>query len=196
LNQPIEDEGGFSMHQYRKALVNSCLSLKDFNYNLSMALIQSSSDPYFQNVLIADRNRTRAAEQCHQDGVIGQVITRNPDTLCIVGKTIFRCEVCKVALCKTAKDKSHKNMNCFYIWHNSVDLIIEHNKIKQAYKKCNTTQNNATRETSSEDEVVHDDKSHEGLKNSTPIGNLKTIMMKKGKPVARPAKEKSTAPVP
>jgi len=56
---------------------------------------------------------------------------------------------------------------------NSVDLIIEHNKIKQAYKKSNTTQNNATRETSSEDEVDHDDKSHEGLKNSTPIGNLK-----------------------
>jgi hypothetical protein len=43
------------------------------------------------------------------------------------------------------------------------------------YKKCNTTQNNATRETSSEDEVDNDndDKSHEGLKNSTQIGNLK-----------------------
>jgi hypothetical protein len=81
--------------------------------------------------------------------------------------------VCKVALCKTAKDKSHKKMNCFYIWHNSVDLIIEHNKIKQAYKKCNTTKNNATRETSSEDEVDDDDESHEGLKNCTLIGNLK-----------------------
>jgi len=48
LNQPIEDKGGFSMHRYRKALVNNCLSLNDFNYNLSMALIQSSSDPYFK----------------------------------------------------------------------------------------------------------------------------------------------------
>lgn len=45
LNQAIEYDIGFSMHWSRKALANNCLSLTDFNHTLSMALIQSSSDP-------------------------------------------------------------------------------------------------------------------------------------------------------
>jgi len=37
--------------------------------------------------------------------------------LCIQGKTMYSCTVCKVALCKTAKDKSHWHENCSTIWH-------------------------------------------------------------------------------
>jgi len=54
-----------SVHSYRKLLVNSCLSLKDFRYKLAMALINSSSDPYFKIVLVAQnkRNQGRQGEQ-------------------------------------------------------------------------------------------------------------------------------------
>ncbi len=98
-----------------------------------------------------------------------------------MGKPIFRCELCKVALCKTAKEKSHKNMSCFYILHNSVDLMIEHNKIKQAYKKCNATPNNATKDRSSEDEAECKDKVDEGLINCTQIENLENKEKEKSK---------------
>ncbi len=54
--------------------------------------------------------------------------------LCVSGKTMFGCSVCKVALCKTSKERSHKSDNCFIIWHKHADLIVEHNKIRQAYR--------------------------------------------------------------
>lgn len=51
--------------------------------------------------------------------------------LCVSGKTMFGC---KVALCKTSKDKLHKHQSCFMIWPNHIDLVIEHHKIRQAYR--------------------------------------------------------------
>jgi len=48
-----------------------------------MALINSSSDPYFQNVLVAHHNRTQARQ--NQEERLGPVdalgVQRNPDTL-------------------------------------------------------------------------------------------------------------------
>ncbi len=46
---------------------------------------------------------------------------------------MYCCELCNVPLCRTVKEKSHKNMSCFMIWHSQVDLIIEHHKLRQAY---------------------------------------------------------------
>jgi hypothetical protein len=54
--------------------------------------------------------------------------------LCLVGKTLFRCNVCNVSLSKTSKFKLHEYQSCYMIWHNNMDLIMEHHKIKQAYK--------------------------------------------------------------
>ena len=53
--------------------------------------------------------------------------------LCLVGKTMFHCNLCNVSLYKTLKDKSHRFQSCFMIWHNKVDLIMEHNKMKLVY---------------------------------------------------------------
>jgi hypothetical protein len=52
---------------------------------------------------------------------------------CVSGKMMFGCSICKGAPCKTLKDKSHKNENCFMILHKHVDLIKEHHKIRHAY---------------------------------------------------------------
>jgi hypothetical protein len=83
LGQPIDHETSFSMYMYRKQLVNNCLSLKDFSYNLPMALITSSTDPYFQNVLVAHTNRTQNSGRGHQTmpTVDALGVERNPDTL-------------------------------------------------------------------------------------------------------------------
>jgi hypothetical protein len=81
--------------------------------------------------------------------------------LCIRGKTIYSCSVCKVALCKTAKDKSHRHENCFTIWHKHADLIVEHHKIRAAYRqlKVNAGQNPKSDESSSDEhsEIPEDD---------------------------------------
>jgi hypothetical protein len=61
------------MHRYRKSLVNNCQTLKDLNYNLAMALIQSSLDPYFQNVLVKDHNRHRGEMVLNERSEIGAV---------------------------------------------------------------------------------------------------------------------------
>jgi len=44
--------------------------------------------------------------------------------LCVRGEMTFGCAFCKVPLCKTSKEKSHKNDNCFMIWHHHIDLIM------------------------------------------------------------------------
>jgi hypothetical protein len=186
LRQPLDYDRPFSMSGYRKSLVNNCPSLRDFNYRLAMALIDSSTDPFFQNVLVADPNRTRAAAMNDNTPHVMDIgFNRDPETLrvrlneevmpkkhryrgfttkrnlvelrltenddfqhvitkentkkthcalCVIGKTMYRCNVCKVALCKTVKDKSHRDKNCFAIWHSSVDLIVEHNRIIRAYR--------------------------------------------------------------
>jgi hypothetical protein len=188
LLQPVNLERQFSLLGYRKALVNNCPSLKDFNYKLAMALIDSASDPYFQNVLVADANRRVAAQSfltvaatlerdpvtlqeridaerwpkkhryrgfTHRKNLVELRLTENDQfhhvmekgntkkthcALCVKGKTMYKCSLCNVALCKTVKDKSHKTENCFTIWHTKLDLIIEHNKIKMAYGRCTTQQ--------------------------------------------------------
>ena len=83
LQQPLDNDISFSMSSYRNLLVNNCLSLKDFNYNQAMALINSSSDPYFKNVLVAQNNRTQARQVQQQSlGPVGALgVQRNPDTL-------------------------------------------------------------------------------------------------------------------
>jgi len=43
---------------------------------------------------------------------------------------MYRCNVCKVSLCKTPKTKSNNDKTCFTIWQSSIDLIVENNKIK------------------------------------------------------------------
>jgi hypothetical protein len=74
------------------------------------------------------------------------------------------CSVCKVALCKTAKDKSHWHENCFTIWHKHANLIIEHHKIRAAYRqlKVNAGQNPKSDESSDEhSEIPEDDNDEE-----------------------------------
>jgi hypothetical protein len=61
LNHNIDAES-FSLHLFRKSLNNHCQSLRDFNYNLAMGLIQSMSNPYFQNVLFSEANRGSSSE--------------------------------------------------------------------------------------------------------------------------------------
>jgi len=62
--------------------------LDDFNYKLAMALINSSADPYFQNMLIANPNR--AAAEAQNDVILDTRlgIARDPATLaqCIQGE--------------------------------------------------------------------------------------------------------------
>ena len=179
IRMPIDSTGQFSMYSYRKSLTNHCPTLKEFNYKLAMALINSSADPYFQNVLGANAARSRSTA-----GQVDIGFTRNPATLkdriaqevmpkkhrfrgftnranlvefrltendqfehnmvkgnrkkthcalCLKGKTMYCCELCNVPLCRTVKEKSHKNMSCFMIWHSQVDLIIGHHKLRQAY---------------------------------------------------------------
>ncbi len=53
--------------------------------------------------------------------------------LCLVSKIMFHCNLCNVSLYKTLKDKLHRFQSCFMIWHNKVDLIMEHNKMKLVY---------------------------------------------------------------
>jgi hypothetical protein len=79
LQQPVNGENSLSFHSYRKLLVNQCASLKDFNYKLAMALIQSSADPYFQNFLGANTRRTLAQNDITLDAQLG--IVRDPATL-------------------------------------------------------------------------------------------------------------------
>jgi hypothetical protein len=157
--------------------------LKDFNYKLAMALINSLADPYFQNVLIANPNRAAAKEnnEVTMDNQLG--IVQDPATLaqriqvekwpkkhCYCGFTNWRnlmalwltendefehtiskmnpkklhCALCIVhqwennvslldlqsCTLQNMKDKSHKHQSCFMIWHNHIDLIIEHHKIR------------------------------------------------------------------
>jgi hypothetical protein len=52
LQLPIDQEIEFSVTAYRNRLVSHCASLKDFNYKLAVALIESLVYPYFQNVLV------------------------------------------------------------------------------------------------------------------------------------------------
>jgi hypothetical protein len=81
LQQPIDTDSTFSFHSYRSLLVNQFASLKDFNYKLAVALIDSSADPYFQNVLVAHPNRTIAEEQ-NKINVNAQLgILQDPATL-------------------------------------------------------------------------------------------------------------------
>jgi len=90
LQQQLDNGMSFSMSSYRKLLVNNCLSLKDFNYNLAMALINSSNDPYFQNVLVAQNNRIQARQvQQERLGPVDALgVQQNLDTLaeCIRGE--------------------------------------------------------------------------------------------------------------
>jgi hypothetical protein len=81
LQHPTERGNGFSLHSYRKLLVNQCSMLKDFNCKLAMALIESSTDPYFQNVLVANNNRNpaRGHNEMSMDARLG--IVRDPTTL-------------------------------------------------------------------------------------------------------------------
>jgi hypothetical protein len=48
------DIDNFSLHLYRKHVSNTCQFLKDFTYNLGTGLLQSMSNPYFQNVLFSE----------------------------------------------------------------------------------------------------------------------------------------------
>jgi hypothetical protein len=75
LHQPIDTDSTFSFNSYRKMLVNQYASLKDFNYNLVMAMINSSIDPYFQNVLVAHPNRavTEPQSKINVDAQLGIV---------------------------------------------------------------------------------------------------------------------------
>jgi len=50
----IVDIDNFSLHFYRKHVPNTCQSLKDFTFNLGTGLLQSMSNPYFQNVLFSE----------------------------------------------------------------------------------------------------------------------------------------------
>ena len=88
-------------------------------------------------------------------------------TLCVVGKTMYRCNVCKVSLCKTPKTKSHNDKTCFTIWHSSVDLIVENKKIKAALRKKSNLDERLTNDNNTEednessdngDEETHSDK--------------------------------------
>ncbi len=42
----------FGMEGYRKLLSNHGPNLRDFTYNLACGLIESSSNPYFQNAVL------------------------------------------------------------------------------------------------------------------------------------------------
>jgi hypothetical protein len=61
------DVDNFSLHLYRKHLSNTFQSLKDFTYNLGIGLLQSMSNPYFQNVLFSETTRMRmtTGTNCH-----------------------------------------------------------------------------------------------------------------------------------
>jgi hypothetical protein len=57
------------METYRKQLSNRGPNLRDFTYKSAIGLIESSSDPYFQNVLFSqtnnnDNNETNDGIQC------------------------------------------------------------------------------------------------------------------------------------
>ncbi len=81
LQLPIDPEIEFSVTAYRKGLVNHCASLTDFNYKLAVALIESLVDPYFQNILVANPNRT-AAESVNEIRLdVNLGIARDPATL-------------------------------------------------------------------------------------------------------------------
>jgi len=62
------------METYRKQLSNHGPNLRDFAYKLALGLIESSSDPYFQNVLFSQTNNENNTEQ--QDDIV-----RDPTTL-------------------------------------------------------------------------------------------------------------------
>jgi hypothetical protein len=61
LNHKIEEDN-FSLHLFWKSLISHCPSLRDFNYNLATVLIQSISNPYFQNVLFAETKRSSTSD--------------------------------------------------------------------------------------------------------------------------------------
>jgi hypothetical protein len=92
--------------------------------------------------------------------------------LCINEKTMFGCSTCKVALCKTSKDKSHKNQSCFMIWHNHINLTIEHHKIRQAYRgSCSRN----SIEVNYSDEEKEEDDDNDGLDNGDGTPQSKDV---------------------
>ncbi len=54
------DVDNFSLHLYRKHVSNTCHFLKDFTFNLGTGLLQSMSNPYFQNILFSESTRARS----------------------------------------------------------------------------------------------------------------------------------------
>jgi len=85
--------------------------------------------------------------------------------LCVAGKTMYRCNVCKVSLCKTPKTKSHNDKTCFTIWHNSVDLIVENKKIKAALRKKPNLDERSTNDNNSEEDNESSDNGDSNTQN-------------------------------
>jgi hypothetical protein len=88
------DVDNFSLHLYRKwkHLSNSSYSLKDFTFNLSTGLLQSMSNPYFQNVLFSyftrphntttnDANSTEGSADCNNEEDFALQVDKDPSTL-------------------------------------------------------------------------------------------------------------------
>jgi hypothetical protein len=65
---------------------------------------------------------------------------------------MYRCNVCKVSLCKTPKTKSNNDKTCFTIWQSSIDLIVENNKIKAVLWKKPYLDERSTNDNNSEED--------------------------------------------
>jgi hypothetical protein len=78
---------------------------------------------------------------------------------------MYRCNVCKVSLCKTPKTKSHNDKTCFTIWHSSVDLIVENKKIKAALRKKPNLDERSTNDNNSEEDNESSDNGDSNTQN-------------------------------
>jgi hypothetical protein len=117
------------MHRYRKSLVNNCQTLKDLNYNLAMALIQSSLDPYFQNVLVKDHNRHR-----------GEMVLNERSEIGAVGGVTINWNLNTLHECITTEKFPKKNRyQGFKNRRNVVELsLMENDEFEHFFSKTNT----------------------------------------------------------
>jgi len=64
------------METYRKILSNHGPNLRDFTHKLALGLIESSTDPYFQNVIFSQTNNSNDTQV-----EVDYNIPRDPTTL-------------------------------------------------------------------------------------------------------------------
>jgi hypothetical protein len=70
----------FGMESYRQMLSYHGLNLRDFMYNLAFGLIESSTNPYFQNVLFSPLTNNNITEQSQPSNTENQFLG-DPSTL-------------------------------------------------------------------------------------------------------------------